>query len=82
MLLELAESGLTLDLLASVCRQLADHLPHTADPDAALAAFQRLSARRPQPAGACRALRSSTRPPCPALDQSVAWRSMDGAARP
>src|SRR6188474_428949 len=40
-LLELAETGLTLDLLAIVCDQLQGHLPRTPDPDAALAAFGR-----------------------------------------
>jgi hypothetical protein len=40
-LAELADAGLTLDLLAAVCRQLAEHLPQTADPDAALEAFRR-----------------------------------------
>src|SRR5436190_18099759 len=40
-LLELAETGLTLDLLAGVCKHLARHLPHTPDPDAALDAFRR-----------------------------------------
>ncbi len=40
-LVELAESGLTLDLLAEVCRQLAEHLPGTFDPDLALDSFRR-----------------------------------------
>src|SRR6478672_9479333 len=40
-LLELAETGLTLDLLAGICEQLAEHLPNTIDPDAALTAFSR-----------------------------------------
>ena len=40
-LLELAETGLTLDLLAGLCNQLATHLPQTADPDAALDALRR-----------------------------------------
>jgi glutamate-ammonia-ligase adenylyltransferase len=40
-LLELAEAGLTLDLLAGVCSQLAEHLPQTPDPDGALSAFRR-----------------------------------------
>lgn len=35
-LLELAESGLTLDLLAILCEQLGQHLPHSPDPDASL----------------------------------------------
>lgn len=40
-LAELAETGLTLDLLAALCRQLGEYLPQAADPDAALAALQR-----------------------------------------
>jgi glutamate-ammonia-ligase adenylyltransferase len=40
-LLELAETGLTLDLLAVLCEQLGQHLPKTSDPDAALTAFRR-----------------------------------------
>ena len=46
---ELAETGLTLDLLAGVCRQLAEHLPRMPDPDAALADFRRylLAVRSP-----------------------------------
>src|SRR6185503_13358827 len=40
-LLELAETGLTHDLLADICEQLGEHLPETPDPDAALAAFSR-----------------------------------------
>ncbi|HZN33290.1 MAG TPA: hypothetical protein VFB80_05700 [Pirellulaceae bacterium] len=38
---ELAETGLTLDLLAAVCDSLAEHLPATPDPDEALTAFRR-----------------------------------------
>jgi glutamate-ammonia-ligase adenylyltransferase len=38
---ELAESGLTLDLLAALCAQMRQHLPHTPDPDAGLSAFAR-----------------------------------------
>ncbi len=41
LLLELAETGLTLDLLAVLCEQLGKQLPKTADPDAVLAAFSR-----------------------------------------
>src|SRR5688572_21291825 len=41
LLLQMADSGLTLDLLAALCEQLAEHLPETADPGAALAAFCR-----------------------------------------
>jgi glutamate-ammonia-ligase adenylyltransferase len=40
-LLELAETGLTLDLLAGLSRQLREHLPLVSDPDAALAALRR-----------------------------------------
>src|SRR5262245_13638790 len=40
-LLELAETGLTLDLLAGLSRQLREHLPTAPDPDAALAALRR-----------------------------------------
>jgi glutamate-ammonia-ligase adenylyltransferase len=40
-LLELAETGLTLDLLAGLSRQLCEHLPTAPDPDAALAALRR-----------------------------------------
>src|SRR5262245_24614406 len=40
-LLELAETGLTLDLLADLCRQLGERLPRLSDPDAALAALSR-----------------------------------------
>src|SRR5213078_3193918 len=40
-LLELAETGLTLDLLAGLSRQLREHLRQTPDPDAALAALRR-----------------------------------------
>ncbi len=39
-LLELAESGLTLDLLAELCDQLGEHLPSQPDPDASLGAFR------------------------------------------
>jgi [glutamine synthetase] adenylyltransferase / [glutamine synthetase]-adenylyl-L-tyrosine phosphorylase len=47
LLVELAELGLTLDLLASLCRQLGEHLPRAGDPDDALAGLVRfLSAVR------------------------------------
>jgi glutamate-ammonia-ligase adenylyltransferase len=48
-LLEIADSGLTLDLLANLCGQLAQHLPPAADPDAVLDAFCRylLAVRSP-----------------------------------
>lgn len=46
-LAELAESGLTLELLRGLCEQLGEHLPHAKDPDAALTALHRyLSAVR------------------------------------
>src|SRR5262245_46369429 len=38
---ELAETGLSLDLLAGLCDRLTEHLPGTPDPDAALAALRR-----------------------------------------
>ncbi|MCI0360086.1 MAG: hypothetical protein L0211_16535, partial [Planctomycetaceae bacterium] len=40
-LLELADCGLTLDLLARLCQQLGRHLPHVSDPDAMLEALRR-----------------------------------------
>jgi len=48
-LVELAESGLTLDLLAGLCEQLRQHLPNQAEPDVVLAALKRflLAARSP-----------------------------------
>jgi [glutamine synthetase] adenylyltransferase / [glutamine synthetase]-adenylyl-L-tyrosine phosphorylase len=48
-LLELADSGLTLDLLATLCDQLAEHLPQTSDADAALDGLTRFlfAARSP-----------------------------------
>src|SRR4029079_4062693 len=46
-LLALAKNGLTLDLLATICEQLAEHLPNTPDPDTTVAALGRyLSAVR------------------------------------
>ncbi|MDX1947612.1 MAG: hypothetical protein SFU86_19595 [Pirellulaceae bacterium] len=46
---ELADCGLTLDLLASLCGQLATHLPAAANPDEALAGLRRflLASRSP-----------------------------------
>ena len=35
-LVRIATSGLTLDLLSTICDQLAEHLPHLSDPDMAL----------------------------------------------
>jgi len=48
-LTELAESGLTLEMLATLCERLGEQLPRTGDPDAALAALHRylLAARSP-----------------------------------
>ena len=48
-LLELADSGLSLDLLAALCEQLREELPRAPDPDAVLAALARflLAARSP-----------------------------------
>src|SRR5690349_7225917 len=48
-LVGLAETGLTLDLLAALCEQLAEHLPGSANPDATLGAFARylLAVRSP-----------------------------------
>ena len=48
-LVELAERGVTLDLLAELCRQLAEHLPGLPDPDAALEGLCRfvLASRSP-----------------------------------
>jgi Glutamine synthetase adenylyltransferase len=40
-LLDLADCGLTLDLLARLCQQLGRHLPQLADPDAVLDALRR-----------------------------------------
>jgi glutamate-ammonia-ligase adenylyltransferase len=40
-LIELAECGMTLDLLATLCNQLNEHLPRQPDPDAALDAFRK-----------------------------------------
>src|SRR5688572_6512303 len=48
-LVELAGLGLTLDLLASLCRQLARHLPEQHDPDAALESFQQFLAASRSP---------------------------------
>lgn len=45
----LAESGITLDLMATICNQFAEAAPHLADPDMALNNLERyiLSARSP-----------------------------------
>src|SRR5690242_10717930 len=66
LLLQLADCGLTLDLLAAVCEQLAEHFPGTPDPDAALAAFCRYlqSVRSPL---ACAALLERDRTAMPML---------------
>ncbi len=48
-ILAMAEAGITLDLLAVICRQLRDYLPTCADPDMALNNLERFihSARSP-----------------------------------
>jgi glutamate-ammonia-ligase adenylyltransferase len=48
-LLALADCGLTLDLLAALCEQLGQHLPHLAEPDEVLDALRRflLASRSP-----------------------------------
>lgn len=48
-LLAMSQCGLTLDLLAIVCDQLAQHLPHCSDPDRALNNLERflLASRSP-----------------------------------
>jgi glutamate-ammonia-ligase adenylyltransferase len=48
-LVRMATSGLTLDLLATICDQLAEHLPRVSDPDMALNNVDRFvsSARNP-----------------------------------
>jgi glutamate-ammonia-ligase adenylyltransferase len=53
-LLRMAESGLTLDLLADLCAQLARHLPAMSDPDMALNNLERFIsvARNPLALGA------------------------------
>ena len=53
-LLDLADCGLTLDLLAGLCDQLSRHLPDLPDPDAVLTAFRQflLASRSPLAMGA------------------------------
>ncbi len=53
-LLELADCGLTLDLLAAVCQQLGRHLPELREPDDVLGALKRFlfAARSPLALGA------------------------------
>ncbi len=48
-LVRMADAGITLDLLADLCDQLAEHLPRTSDPDMALNNLERfvLAARNP-----------------------------------
>ncbi len=48
-LVRLAESGMTLDLLAAVCRQLERHLPRTSDPNMALNNLDRFVAAARSP---------------------------------
>jgi glutamate-ammonia-ligase adenylyltransferase len=48
-LVNMATAGLTLDLLASLCDQLAEHLPQSSDPDRALNNFERFVAAARNP---------------------------------
>ncbi|HTN75624.1 MAG TPA: bifunctional [glutamate--ammonia ligase]-adenylyl-L-tyrosine phosphorylase/[glutamate--ammonia-ligase] adenylyltransferase [Pirellulaceae bacterium] len=48
-LLAISQSGLTLDLLAVLCDQLVEHLPHVSDPDMALNNLQRYIAASRNP---------------------------------
>jgi glutamate-ammonia-ligase adenylyltransferase len=48
-LVSLAKNGVTLDLLADICRQLADQLPHLSDPDMALNNLDRFVAASRSP---------------------------------
>jgi [glutamine synthetase] adenylyltransferase / [glutamine synthetase]-adenylyl-L-tyrosine phosphorylase len=47
--MRMATSGITLDLVANVCDQLAEHLPPTSDPDMALNNFDRFIAAARSP---------------------------------
>jgi glutamate-ammonia-ligase adenylyltransferase len=78
-LLELAESGLTLDLLAGLCDQLGECLPRQSDPDASLDAFRKfLFASRSQLAFAALAERDRSVLPMllGALDLGPQWRTL------
>ena len=48
-LVGIASTGITLDLLALVCEQLAEHLPRTSDPDRALNNLERFMAATRNP---------------------------------
>jgi len=48
-LIRIATSGVTLDLLAVMCDQLAEHLPHSSDPDVALNNLERFVAAARNP---------------------------------
>ena len=48
-LVRMATSGITLDLLAGMCEQLAEHLPRTSDPDMALNNLDRFVAASRNP---------------------------------
>jgi glutamate-ammonia-ligase adenylyltransferase len=83
---EMAECGLTLDLLASLCEQLGQQLPGLGDPDAVLAALRRymFAARSPLALGA---LFDRDRSALPVLLRTLAlgerWRELliaDGEA--
>jgi len=48
-LVRIATSGITLDLLADMCDQLAEHLPRSSDPDMALNNLDRFVAATRNP---------------------------------
>ncbi|MBI3466258.1 MAG: glutamate-ammonia-ligase adenylyltransferase, partial [Planctomycetes bacterium] len=48
-LVQMATSGITLDLLADICEQLGQHLPHCSDPDMALNNLSRFVAAARSP---------------------------------
>ena len=60
-LVRMALSGITLDLLANICDQLAEHLPRLSDPDMALNNFDRFIGGRAQSAVAGHAVRARSR---------------------
>ena len=78
-------SGITLDLLANICDQLAEHLPRLSDPDMALNNLDRFvaAARNPLVAGhAVRARsRSAADPAADLLHQPVSQRSAGHRSR-
>ncbi len=57
-LVRLAEAGVPLDLLSTVCEQFAAVAPRLADPDMALNNLERYHPGVPQPAGGGRAVRA------------------------